>query len=133
MPTDTAPTVTLNGFTANRAGYFATTDVHVEPGTDAQGRPETTVTVTVTSRAPDGPPSILLGIKPGDVGGKSIGTFGTDVNVYLPLGVTVTSFTVNGHEVTPFEWDELGAHAVSWPQFIEPGKSAVIAIGYRAG
>ena len=91
------------------------------------------MTVTLKSRAPDGPPSILLGIKPGDVGGNPIGTFGTDVNVYLPHGVTVTSFTVNGHEETPFEWDELGAHAVSWPLFIEPGKSAVVEVVYRTG
>ena len=80
------PRVTLNGFSANRAGYFATTDVPVDHGTDDKGRPRRRSTVTVKSRAPDGPPSILLGIKPSDVGGKSIGTFATDVNVYLPDG-----------------------------------------------
>ena len=86
-PTDADPRVTLNGFSANRAGYFATTDVQVDPGTDDKGRPVTTVTVTVKNRAPDGPPSILLGMDPSDVGGKSLGTFATDVNVYLPKGV----------------------------------------------
>jgi hypothetical protein len=132
MPTYDDPQVTLNGFSANRAGYFATTDVQVEPGTDEKGRAVTTVTVTVQNHAPNGPPSILLGIHPKDVGGKALGTFATDVNVYLPNDATVSSFRVNGRHVIPFEWDELGAHAVSWPPFIEPGETATIEVSYRA-
>jgi hypothetical protein len=131
-PTDATPQVTLNGFTANRAGYFATTDVQVDHATDAEDRATTTVTVTIKNSAPTGPPSILLGINPGDVGGRPLGTFGTDVNVYLPAGATMTSFQVNGREEIPFEWNELGTHAVSWPPFIEPGKSAVVEVSYRA-
>jgi hypothetical protein len=129
-PTATTPTVTLNGFGANRAGYFATTDVRTESGTDENGL-TTTVSVTVRNRGPNGPPGLLLGVTPDDVGGRSLGTFATDVNVYLPTTAVVTSFRVDGHEVTPFEWDELGAHAVSWPTFIEPGMDAVVEVAYR--
>jgi hypothetical protein len=130
-PTDSEPRVTLNGFSANRAGYFASTDATVSSGPDDRGSLLTTVAVTVTSSAPTRPPSILLGSKPGDVGGKSLGTFATDINVYIPHDSTVESFRVDGREVTPFEWNELGAHGVSWPAFIEPGKSVTIALSYR--
>jgi hypothetical protein len=129
VPNDDTPQVTLNGFSANRAGYFSTTKVRVQPATDEQ--PVTTVMIAIRSRAPKGPPSILLGIRPSDVGGKAIGTFATDVNVYLPKDATVKSFQADGQSVLPFQWDELGAQAVSWPTFVEPGKTAMIQLTYQ--
>ena len=102
LPADGSPVVTLTGFTSNRAGYFAKKNVEVERGVDAKGRPTMTVTVTIENRAPDGPPSILLGMHPSDVGGKPIGTFGTDVNVYMPKGSTVVSASENGRDEIPY-------------------------------
>jgi hypothetical protein len=123
--------VTLNGFGNNRAGYFAKTTVTVAARTDAKGRSGATVTVVIDNRARSGPPSILLGVHPGDVGGKPFGTFATDINVYLPDAATVTAVQFNGRAVTPFEWHELGAHAVSWSSFVEPSKRATMAVTYR--
>jgi hypothetical protein len=133
MPTIGTPTVTLNGFTANRAGYFVSSDVQTVSSTDDVGRTMCRTTITLVSRAPTRPPSILLGIRGGDVGGKPLGTFGTDINVYLSEGVTVTAFEVGGKRVVPFEWNELGSHVVSWSTFVEPGKSLVVNVSYRTG
>ena len=132
-PTAQTPVVTLNGFSANRAGYFAKTNVAVDHGRDEQGRPTTTVTVKIHSDAPTGPPSILLGVSKGDTGGKPIGTFATDVNVYVPKGSDVTNVTQDGHREVPFEWDELGAHAVSLSPFIQPGATVAVSVTYRDG
>jgi hypothetical protein len=130
-PTATAPVVTLNGFSNNRAGYFASSRSAVSYGEDEQGRPTTTETVTIHNNAPAGPPSILLGLTKGDAGG-AIGAFGTDVNIYIPRGSVVANVTQDGRKQVPFEWNELGAHAVSLSPIIRPGETVEISVTYRA-
>ena len=66
FPDDGAPLVTVNGYTDNRAGYFVTTHTSVK----REGR-LVTATVTFTSTAPSGPPSILLGMTRGDTAGQA--------------------------------------------------------------
>jgi hypothetical protein len=102
------PLVTFNGFTGNRAGYFATFDVKSEREDDL-----VTTRVTITNEAPDRPPSILLGLSKLDTGGMPLGTFGTDVNLYLPPGATGVRSFVDGQETVPFEQRDSGRRVVS--------------------
>ena len=95
FPNDGSPLVTINGYTANRAGYFATTHTSVT----RDGRLVTT-TVTITNSAPSGPPSILLGMTRGDTGGRPLGTFGPEVTLYMPPGSTQVKDTVDGSSAT---------------------------------
>jgi len=123
-PTQT-PVVLLNGFANNRAGYFAVESTHTANDGDT-----TVLAVRIKNRAPSGPPSILLGQRPQDVGGNPLGTIGTDVNVYLPSGARVGSVEVNDKRVVPFAWNELGAHVVSWSAFVEPHATMVLKVSY---
>ena len=132
MPSDGSALVRLNGFTANRAGYFAETSVDQTVETGADGATTRTVTVRVKNTAPhDGPKSILLGINPGDTGRKPIGTFGTDINVYLPADAKKIRVKQNGKSTLPFEWHELGAHVVSLSPLIPPGTTIAMQVTYE--
>ncbi len=62
-----------------------------------------TATVTFTSTAPSGPPSILLGVTRGDTAGRPLGTFGPEVTLYLPPGSQQVKDTVDGELSYPFE------------------------------
>ena len=93
------PAGDLNGFTANRAGYFATTDVQVaRHGTDDEGQPDDHGhRRPYRTAAPDGPPSILLGHRSGATwAGSRSGTFGTDLTCICRRRAPSTSFQVNG-------------------------------------
>ena len=135
LPSDGSALVRLNGFTDNRAGYFAKTSVKQSsaPAPEA-GSTKRTVTVRVENTAPsNGPKSILLGIHPGDTGGKPIGTFGTDINVYLPADATKIHVKQDGSSTLPFEWNELGAHVVSLSRLIPPGTMSEMQVSYELG
>jgi hypothetical protein len=131
LPADGSPVVTFNGYTANRAGYFAKITQDVERSIDADGNTVVTETVTIHNTAPSGPPSMLLGHSGADTGGKPLGTFGTDVNVYMPLDAEVLSTEQNGKQQVPFQWRELGAKAVSLSPLIPPGETATVTVEYR--
>ena len=125
-PPTTTPDVRFNGFGANRVGYYVTTDT----ATRSNGG-TTDFTVRIRNRATTGAPSILLGRKRSDVGGGPLGTFASDVNIYLPPGVKVKKFLVDGKNEVPFEWNELGTHAVGWSIFVPPGSTKSITVSYR--
>jgi hypothetical protein len=134
MPSDGSALVRLNGFTANRAGYFAETSVDQVGGTSDDGAIIRTITVRVKNTAPhNGPKSILLGMSPGDTGRKPIGTFGTDINVYLPADATRIRVKQNGKSTLPFQWHELGAHVVSLSPLIPPGTTTEMQVTYEIG
>jgi hypothetical protein len=128
---DDPPLVTLNGFTANRAGYFATTEVTSTSEERDDGSRDVTVTVTITNDAPSGPPSILLGLSQQDTGGEPLGTFGTDVNVYLPEGARPLATSVDGRREPPFVQQEFGRPVVSPYTFVPPGGTSVVTVTYR--
>src|SRR4051812_1384668 len=125
----------LNGVTANPARYFAKASVKQSsaPASDA-GSPTRTATLRAEHTAPpNGPKSILLGIDPGDTGGKPVGTFGTDINVYLPADATKIHVKQDGKSTLPFEWHELGAHVVSLSPLIPPGTTIEMQVTYEVG
>lgn len=131
FPGDGSPLVTLNGFTANRAGYFVTTAVHVERKPTPTGGELITVTIRLTNDAPSGPPSFLLGLTPADTGGGPLGTFGTDVNVYLPQGAVFLRETLDGTPSVPFEDEEFSRAVVSDVVLVPPkGGEATLTFVY---
>jgi hypothetical protein len=130
-PTDGSADVRLNGWTPNRVGYFIDKRVTTEQGVDDQGRPTTTVTVTLTNHAPTGPPSVLLGTTKRAVDGKSYGTFGTDILVYVPVDAAVSEVTLNGHRTSPFRWKEFGVRGVRVSAVVQPGDSSTMTVTYR--
>jgi hypothetical protein len=134
FPDDGSPLVTINGFTANRAGYFAhveTRDTRDAVGPDGQGY---TTTIVVRNEAPTGPPSILLGDSRADTGGEPIGTFGAEVNVYVPADVTgPIDASVDGHPQIAFPQPELGRTAYTINLLVPPGKSVTVEFAYPIG
>jgi hypothetical protein len=74
---------------------------------------------------------MLLGQSGADTGGKPLGTFGTDVNVYIPLDAELVSTAQDGKQQVPFQWRELGAKAVSLSPLIPPGETATVTVSYR--
>lgn len=85
--------VVLQGFSDNRAGYYATTRVTSSQEELPDGTTEVTVTVTLHNSAPTGPPSALLGT----AGSQSTeGSFQAQLQVYLPAGAKVVKSTVDG-------------------------------------
>ncbi len=83
----------LQGFSDNRAGYFATTDVSATQEAMPDGTTEVTATVTLHNAAPTGPPSILLGTAESE---SKMGAFQAQLQVYLPEGAEVVESTVDG-------------------------------------
>ena len=90
---DHPPLVVLQGFSDNRAGYFATTEVASSSSDMADGSTRVTVTVTLRNTAPTGPPSILLGTATSQARN---GSFQAQLQVYLPDGAEVLKSTVDG-------------------------------------
>jgi hypothetical protein len=74
--------VAWDGGVASRAGYFAEKRVDHVATLRADGSADVSVTVTLTNPAPEGPPSILLGL--GAANDVPIGHYAAFVNVYLP-------------------------------------------------
>jgi hypothetical protein len=127
MPGDGTPLVAFNGFTANRAGYFATYDV-----TSKRQGDEVTSEIVITNDAPDGPPSILLGLSRGDVGGGPLGTFGVDVNIYLPPDAAAVQVRVDGEREVPFTFEDAGHRVVSSSVLVPPeGGRVRVNVTYR--
>ncbi len=111
---------------ANRAGYFAehTVGSQVTLGTDGSARARTTV--TMRNEAPDGPPSELLG----DGRGMPVGSWGVDVEVYLPVGAIDPQVSVTGPSV--FDVDEALGHPVADAYlFADPGGRSAATVTYR--
>ncbi len=123
LPGDAEPLVTFNGFTANRAGAFA--DVAVVTEADAD---RLRTTITIENTAPTGPPSILLGRSRADTGGGPIGTFGTDVNVYPPVGWRVTRIEVDKIPDVIATAREAGLDVVTTIAFVSPGETSVVTV-----
>ena len=126
FPDDGAPLVTVNGYTDNRAGYFVTTHTSVK----REGR-LVTATVTFTSTAPSGPPSILLGMTRGDTAGRPLGTFGPEVTLYLPPGSQQVKDTVDGQLSYPFEGRLFGRPTITEVPLVNPGATSTVVFRYR--
>ena len=130
-PADGSAEVRLNGYSPNRVGFFIDKQVTMQQGTDAEGRPTTTVSVKLTNHAPTSPPSVLLGLRKRGLEGP-FGTFGTDILVYVPLDAQVTEVSMNGHRRSPFRWQEFGARGVRLSTVVRPGDSRTMTVTYRA-
>jgi hypothetical protein len=85
--------VVLQGFSDNRAGYFATTKVTSSQTRLPDGTTQVMVSVTLHNSAPAGPPSILLGTAAFE---STKGSFQAQLQVYLPAGAKVVKSTVDG-------------------------------------
>ena len=81
-----------------------------------------TATVTFTSTAPSGPPSILLGLTRGDTAGRPLGTFGPEVTLYMPPGSQQVKDTVDGALSYPFEGRLFGRPTITEVPLVSPGR-----------
>jgi len=126
------PLVTLNGITANRAGYYAQVEVSSAAQVGKNGSREVTVTVTIENEAPSGPPSILLGADRSSTAGYPIGTFGTQVSVYLPEGGELVTSQVDGApSLVLREETEFGRTSVTQLALVRPGSASSVVVVYR--
>jgi uncharacterized protein DUF4012 len=100
LPPDPMPLVVPIGFTDNRTGFFARFDSDVATTSTADGT-EVTLTVTLHNDAPSPcPPSILCG-RSSDLIGGPLGSFGADVDLYLPETARDVRMEVDGK---PWSW-----------------------------
>ena len=101
---------------ASRAGYFAERDVAASVRLDGEGDARAETVVTLHNGAPDGPPSILLGV-PGE--GVPVGWWGADVEIYLPADARNADVRVNRPSVysvgTAYEHKVAGAFLYAGP------------------
>ena len=111
---------------ANRAGYFAEHAVGTKVTLGADGSARARTTVTMRNEAPDGPPSELLG----DGRGEPVGSWGADVEVYLPVGAIDPQVSVSGPSV--FDVDEALGHPVADAYlYADPGGRSAATVTYR--
>ncbi|MGH2631357.1 MAG: DUF4012 domain-containing protein [Actinomycetota bacterium] len=112
---------------ANRAGFFAEHAVDSQVTLDSNGSAQARTTVTMRNEAPDGPASELLG---DGIGGVPIGSWGVDVEVYLPVDAIDPQVTVTGPSV--FDVDEAFGHPVADAYlFADPGGRSAATVTYR--
>jgi hypothetical protein len=132
-PPDGSADIRLNGILPNRVGYFIDRQVTTEHGVDDQGRPTTTVTVTLRNHAPASGPSVLLGLNKRAVDGKAYGTFGGEVMVYTPANTHGIVVMVDGHHTSAIRWHEFGVKGVRVVTDIQPGDSSTMTVTYSSG
>jgi hypothetical protein len=113
---------------ANRAGYFAELGVSTSVAIASDGSASIDTTVTMMNRAPDGPPSLLLGGVPGTGSGPT-GWWGVDIEAHLPASAANADVTVDKPSITRIDG------AATYPiadafLYADPGEGAEAEITY---
>jgi hypothetical protein len=122
---DQPPLVVFQGLSANRAGYFARFDTTTEERSTDAGT-EVTVTVRMRNRAPDGPPSQLLGL----AGDGAIGQFAVEMDMYLPVGARVLRSRVDGRLGLQLVDREFGRPVAIQYLLADAGESSTAVVTY---
>ena len=111
---------------ANRAGYFAEHAVGSKVTLGGDGSARGPHDGDDAERGAGGPPSELLG----DGRGVPVGSWGVDVEVYMPVGAIDPQVTVSGPSVS--DMDEAYGHPVADAYlFADPGGGPAATVTYR--
>jgi hypothetical protein len=114
--------------TASRTGFFArkrlTHHVHLQ----ADGSAIVESDVTLENRAPQGPPSILLG---DPRNGDPVGYYAAYVNVYLPVDAEDVEAKADGSPEFDLVEEEFGHPVLMGLLGAGPGRSATLHVTYR--
>ncbi len=113
---------------ASRTGYFAEKLVTHRIDLQADGSAEVLTEVTLENRAPDGPPSTLLG---SGQTGDPVGYFAAFVNVYLPQGAADIRTDVTGGPTLLVVEEEFGHPVVTELLGAPSGEEATLRVLYR--
>ena len=111
---------------ANKVDYFLHREVDTDVHLQSDGTAEVTTTLQLHSRAPAGPPSVLLG--PG--GTLEPGTNRMTINLLMPPGSQVQSFSLDGKERAPFTYVD-DESPVLWDVLqLDPGSQQTVTVTY---
>lgn len=117
-----------NNYGVNKVDYFLrrSIDTRIELGEDGTAR--VTTAVELENRAPDGPPSFLLGLGPD---GVPPGTNRMLLSYLLPQGAAITSLDVGGAPRTPLLYQD-DRNPVGWFLLdLPPGGSETATLTYE--
>jgi hypothetical protein len=122
-----AQVVFHNAYTVSKVDYYLDERVDTDVQLSREGSAVVTTTVHLNNRAPDGPPSLLLGGLRGDQAGLNRMLF----NVLAPPSSTFESFEVNGVDVPILTFMD-NTSPVAWNVIeVGPGDTAEASVTYR--
>jgi hypothetical protein len=113
--------------TNNKAGYFAHKEISHRVDLQADGSAEVSTRITLDNRAPDGPPSVLLG---SGKSGDPPGYYAAYLSLYLPEGAIDIRSEVSGFPGLDLVEREFGRPVVFELLAVGPGESIHLDVRY---
>lgn len=115
-----------NNYSTNKVDYYLHREVDTEVELQSDGTAEVTTTLRLDNRAPDGPPSVLLGQGTELAPGVNRMT----INLLMPPGSQVQSFSLDGQERAPFTYMD-DESPVLWDVVtVDPGSQKTVTVEY---
>jgi hypothetical protein len=113
--------------TNNKAGYFAHKEISHRVELQPDGSAEVSTRITLDNRAPDGPPSVLLG---SGKSGDPPGYYAAYLNLYLPEGAVDIRSEVSDFPGLELVEREFGRPVVFELLAVPPGESIQVDVHY---